>query len=136
MKKLILNTLLVATTMLANSVTVEVTDILNKTGKVYIGLYNTADEFTVVSKSYMGTIEDIDAKSMTYVFKDVPDGTYAISVFHDENQNGVHDKNFFGIPSEGYGFSNNIRPIFRSANFDESKFELKSDLKFIVNMGY
>lgn len=49
-------------------------------------------------------------------------GTYAISVFHDENQNNKMDTNFFGIPNEGTGNSNN--PIVEGGppNFDECKF--------------
>ena len=42
-------------------------------------------------------------------FNDIPPGTYAIAVFHDENANGKLDKNFLGIPCEGYGASNNVR---------------------------
>ena len=136
MKKLILTTLLFVSTMIANDVTVEITDILNKNGIVYIGLYNKADDFTIVSKNYRGAIVDIGSDSLTYTFKDIPDGTYAISIFHDENSNKELDKNFFGVPSEGYGFSNNTRPIFRSANFDESKFMLNRDVKFVIKMGY
>jgi uncharacterized protein (DUF2141 family) len=33
-------------------------------------------------------------------------------VFHDENDNGVLDKGAFGIPTEGYGFSNNAKGFF------------------------
>jgi uncharacterized protein (DUF2141 family) len=43
----------------------------------------------------------------TCVFDDLPPGTYAVAVVHDENGNGQLDKNFLGIPSEGYGVSNN-----------------------------
>lgn len=34
-------------------------------------------------------------------------GTYAVAVFHDENNNHHLDTNFLGLPTEGYGFSNN-----------------------------
>ncbi len=136
MKKLVLSLMLVVSTIMANEITVEVTDIVNKNGTVYIGLYNRADNFTIVSKNHRGTVADIDAKVIRYIFTDIKDGTYAISIFHDENSNKTHDKNFFGIPSEGYCFSNNIRPLFRSANFEESKFELNSDKNITIKMGY
>ncbi|MDE1147194.1 MAG: DUF2141 domain-containing protein [Azospirillaceae bacterium] len=32
---------------------------------------------------------------------------YAVALFHDENSNGHFDTTMLGIPSEGYGFSNN-----------------------------
>lgn len=38
-------------------------------------------------------------------------GRYTVALYHDENGNKEFDRNFLGIPSEGYGFSNN--PGFR-----------------------
>jgi len=49
-------------------------------------------------------------------------GAYGITVFHDENKNGKMDKNFLGIPQEPYGFSNNMRVVFRPPSWDKSKF--------------
>ena len=38
-------------------------------------------------------------------------GTYAVAVYHDENNNHHFDRSLIGLPVEGYGFSNNA-PIF------------------------
>jgi outer membrane protein len=46
----------------------------------------------------------------TYLIKDVPAGDIAVLVYVDENNNGVIDKNFIGIPKEPLGISNNYRP--------------------------
>ena len=35
------------------------------------------------------------------------EGTYSIALYHDENDNKKFDRNFLGIPREGFGFSNN-----------------------------
>jgi len=35
------------------------------------------------------------------------EGTYSIALYHDENDNNKFDRNFMGIPREGFGFSNN-----------------------------
>ena len=51
-----------------------------------------------------------------------PAGDYAITLFHDENKNGKFDSNFVGYPLEGYGFSNNVAPMFKAPSFDECKF--------------
>jgi len=45
--------------------------------------------------------------SAQVAFTDLHDGVYAVSVFHDENENQKLDKDFVGIPKEGYGASNN-----------------------------
>jgi uncharacterized protein (DUF2141 family) len=53
----------------------------------------------------------------------VPAGTYALSCFHDENQNGRLDTGMFGIPVEGYGFSNEAKAsLFGPPSFAEAKF--------------
>lgn len=33
-------------------------------------------------------------------------GDYAVAIYHDENGNHRWDRNFLGLPAEGYGFSN------------------------------
>jgi uncharacterized protein (DUF2141 family) len=37
---------------------------------------------------------------------DLEPGTYGITLVDDENKNGTLDKSFFGMPKEGFGFSN------------------------------
>ena len=60
------------------------------------------------------------------VFKyDLPPGVYAVNAFHDENNNGKFATNFIGLPLEGYGFSNDVRPNLLSApSFNKAAFEL------------
>ena len=57
-------------------------------------------------------------------FSNVEPGTYAIAVVHDENGNGKLDKNFVGVPSEGYGVSNNKTYALSAPKWDESTFKL------------
>ena len=46
------------------------------------------------------------------VFEDVPAGPFAVSVFHDEDDNRELDSVALGIPSEAYGFSADARNMF------------------------
>lgn len=67
-------------------------------------------------------------------FKGVPAGKYAISLFHDENDNGKLERNMLGIPTEGYGFSRNARgfrapPSFINAAFDVKEGNNQTSLK-------
>jgi len=57
-------------------------------------------------------------------FADVPYGTYAVAVLHDENANGILDRNFFEVPTEGYGASNNPAGTTERISFDDAKFAL------------
>jgi uncharacterized protein (DUF2141 family) len=47
-----------------------------------------------------------------------------VAVVHDENSNGKLDKNFVGVPSEGYGVSNNKTYALSAPKWDESIFAL------------
>ena len=136
MKKLSLSLTLLVSSMVAMDISVEVTDIEKRGGQLYVGLYDKNEGFRDILKTYNKNIVNIDSSSIKIIFKNIPKGVYAISIFHDENENGKLDKNFLGIPIEGYGFSNNIRPILRGASFEESKFKLDGNKKIIIKMGY
>ena len=56
--------------------------------------------------------------------------------FHDENGNNEFDKNFFGFPLEGFGFSNDANVFFGPPDFKEAAIEVagvKKTIKIEVN---
>jgi uncharacterized protein (DUF2141 family) len=55
-------------------------------------------------------------------FDDIPPGTYAVVVLHDENMNGRIDYNWLGVPREGYGFSNDARGKMGAPSFEQAAF--------------
>lgn len=63
--------------------------------------------------------------------ENIKTGTYAIAVVHDENKNETLDENFFGIPKEGYGASNNNLPKMSSPTFEDNKFTITDKDKAI-----
>jgi uncharacterized protein (DUF2141 family) len=60
-------------------------------------------------------------------------GTYAIAVYHDENGNGKFDRSWTGLPTEGFGVSNNPTPMLRAPTLDESAIQVGSGHK-VVNI--
>jgi uncharacterized protein (DUF2141 family) len=54
----------------------------------------------------------------TTITVQVPAGRYAVVVVHDENSNHKLDKNMFGIPKEGFGFTNNPHVMLTAPSFD------------------
>ena len=92
------------------TLTIKVVGARNAKGKIGVALFQDPSAFpNDPSDAVRQQAVEIDANTLTaqVVFADVPQGTYAVSVFHDENLNGKLDKNFVGIPKEGYGASNN-----------------------------
>ena len=99
---------------------VKISNLKPSTGVVRLGLYNSRTSYEK-RKSFDGATKTVQSKSVTITFKCLPPGFYAIMFYHDKNNNGKFDR-FFGIPIEKYGFSNNVRPIFKAPDFDKVKF--------------
>jgi len=94
-------------------------------GKVFISLYKNEDNF--LETGFKGDVVQINNKSCEYIFENIQPGTYAISFFHDENDNGKMDTNVIGIPKEDYGCSNNARGTLGPPKWEDAKFEVKSE---------
>src|SRR5690242_6852886 len=91
-------------------VEVVVQDVKDSTGMIRVGIF--ADAQTFLKKPILGKIVKASPGRCVAVFERVPPGTYAISVIHDSNRNEKLDTNFFGVPKEGFGFSNDVMGKF------------------------
>lgn len=68
------------------------------------------------------------------VFRGLPAGNYAVSLFHDENGNGQMDRNVIGLPLERYGFSRDARATMGAPTFADAAFELKADTSISITL--
>ena len=135
MKKLILlSILLVSPKIFASDINIDISNIKNNTGKLIIGLFNSKDTF--LTNKYKGLKLNAQVNSIRCKFENIPNGTYAIAMFHDENMNNKLDKNLLKIPKEGYGFSNNAKPFFGPPKFDKAKFQLDGSYHAKIHMKY
>jgi uncharacterized protein (DUF2141 family) len=103
---------------------VKVLNIRNSTGTVACALFESPtgfpEEFLHSATNVMVIkIRDTQARCD---FEDIPPGTYALAVIHDENMNGRLDTNLLRIPTEGYGFSNDARAWFGAPAFSAASF--------------
>lgn len=139
MKKIILFCLAMATAFPSvfaqNTVTVIVKNIKKATGNIEVGLYDSpkywlGDDDQYFEESYDCT----NTPTMTLVIPNVENGTYAFSLFHDENGNGKMDFRTW-IPKEPYGFSNNPRAKWSKPSFSKCSFSVNnSDVTIEVNL--
>jgi len=60
---------------------------------------------------------------------------YAISIIDDENNNKDLDR-WLGIPNEGYGFSNNVKPFLSLPNFNDLCFDFNQSKKTKIKLQY
>ena len=116
-------------TLNAMELKIKLVGVQNTKGKIRVALFQDPSGFPDNgATSVLRQQADIDNQTMTaeVVFRDVSQGAYAVSVLHDENMKGKLDKNFLGIPTEGYGTSNNPGKKMRAPTFDEAKFSMNS----------
>ena len=120
------------------SIVVHIKELRNLNGMVGASLYASKKGFPdTPERSYATLVKKITATEDTFVFENVPYGTYAISVLHDENGNGKMDKNFFGLPTEGCGISTNPKIGMGGPKYNDSVFTLNSkQLEMTIGMRY
>lgn len=121
----------------ANIVHVEIGGLRNDKGQVFCALYSSRDGFPKNTEKAVARIKSaISDKQAVCEFSGMAPGTYAVSVFHDENSNGKLDTNFMGIPREGVGASNGAKGHFGPPKFDAAAFHFSGgrlDLKITIN---
>lgn len=108
----------------AATITVDVPGPLETKGKVGCGLFTGAHGFPMEKSVAQAVWLAAQAGGVTCVFRDVADGTYAVSVMLDQNGNERIDTNPMGMPTEAWGVSNNVRPAMRAPRFGEAAFEV------------
>jgi len=111
-------------------VTVEAAD--SNDGLMFFALYN--EDVNFLNTTYKAMKSEIKNNQSTITFEDIPAGIYAVSIFHDENDNGKMDTNFFGIPKEDYGCSNNASGFMGPPKWENAKFELKTDKSITISL--
>jgi uncharacterized protein (DUF2141 family) len=108
---------------LSGEVHAAIDGVKNSKGHIRCGIYRSAEGFPKESQhAFKLVTQPADPAGVHCDFSDIPAGAYAISVFHDENDDGVLNTNFLGMPREGYGISNNHTYAMRPPNFEESQF--------------
>ena len=141
--------LLVTSAARASELRVTVTDVRSNTGELLIGLYETSDGFVkaIANAETSGIMADrnrlvgvaMRARTGTQlaVFAQLPPGQYAVIVVHDENDDGRLDANAFGVPIEGYGFSNDARGFLSAPTFDATAITIgDSDASIAISLTY
>jgi uncharacterized protein (DUF2141 family) len=114
------------------NISVKVNGLSSNEGKVFLAIYDTEEDF--LENTFKGTTSSITNQTCEVIFENIPKGIYAISIFHDENDNGKMDTNFMGIPKEDYGCSNNASGFMGPPKWKDAKFELTNDTTITINL--
>jgi uncharacterized protein (DUF2141 family) len=106
----------------------------NTQGQICVSLFATTQGFPADARTAVATLcvraSELQTGSVT--FDDIPWGTYAVAMFHDENFDGKLNLGIFGIPAEGFGFSNNPGLRVGAPGFQECAFNLNDENQSVV----
>ena len=117
---------------------VHVHGIRNASGTVKAVLYGPDPKsFLVKGQKADKEREPAREGSMTLCVAAPEEGKYAVVVYHDENDNHKFDRNWIGLPTEGFGVSNNPSLFLAAPKFEESSFEVTGEVTHVdVEMRY
>jgi uncharacterized protein (DUF2141 family) len=133
----------------ANELSVAIEGVRSDSGTIMVGLYDSPEGFVaaIEHSTEAGLLNDRGRRAgvalravagvQRIVFPDLPPRRYAVIVFHDENDNGRLDENAWGVPTEGYGFSNNAQGFLGAPSFAAAAVTLDgSDQSIAVSLIY
>ena len=116
-----------------HAVRITVTNFENIKGKLQVCLTDKKEDF--LKQCEYATAVTVTNNTISLEIANVKTGVYSISLFHDENNNGVLDtKGFFGIPSEPYGFSNNPSTTFGPPSFEKCTFLINKNKQISIEL--
>jgi uncharacterized protein (DUF2141 family) len=118
-----------------HTLTVTVTGVRSSQGQIRASLLKA--DYSVGNARQAGAIiVAANQGTTTLTFPNLADGDYAVQMFHDEDGDGEMKTNLFGIPSEGYGFSNNARASFGPPKFHDMKVSVTANTTTPATMAY
>lgn len=123
----------------SGSLVIEVAGLRSSDGSVSVSLFRSAQGFPQdTTRVFRSATIGLAGNADTIVrIQDLDFGDYAVSVLHDENANGKLDTTFLGMPTEGFGFSNNPRIGFGAPSFETCMFRFAAgELTLRVQMRY
>ena len=125
--------LLLARPATAADLTVTITNINGPGGEVRWAVFDSAEDYQADANPVLSARSRVDGDRLRFTVHDLPDGRYAVKLYHDANANGKLDSNRLGIPTEGYGFSNNAGR-FGPPPFEKAAVALKDDLQIAIRV--
>lgn len=130
---------------LTGSITIEVTDLQDQSGDICFKLFSGRqgfpnDDEAMVKRECLPIAANLAATgdaNFSVTFDGLTYGTYAVAIYHDRNQDGELNRGMFGMPIEGYGFSNDAPAVDGPAQFEDAVFFLAgSNTTIAIRMKY
>jgi uncharacterized protein (DUF2141 family) len=109
---------------------IEVRGALNNKGVILCSVFKEAKGFPDQPSMaiYKGRLPIREGRVL-FEIASLPAGLYAVALLHDENEDNKMNTTSFGLPKEGYGFSNNVMGLFGPPSFSKASVSLGAGAK-------
>ncbi len=118
----------------AATLTIHVDNVTQTTGQVMVAVLPGEAGFKDKTPAAAAMMKAAQPGRMTFVANNLDNGSYAIRVMHDVNDNGKLDANFIGMPTEPWGMSNNARGNFGPPKWADVRFEIDGDTVHTIEL--
>ncbi|HAD96176.1 MAG TPA: hypothetical protein DCG19_02160 [Cryomorphaceae bacterium] len=117
---------------------VEVNGLKNNKGMLVLDIFNSGKGFPMETKHALKRlIVKPENGQGRFVIENLPQGTYALAVVHDENQSGTLDTNVLGMPKEDACALQNAKGFLGPPHFEDAKFSWpQNQKKMVITMLY
>ncbi|WP_052177811.1 DUF2141 domain-containing protein [Methylotenera sp. G11] len=126
---------LAATAQDAFRLSVNLEQVKNNKGNIFVELYSDPATFRKSAKAFKIIKTQAVEGASNVTFENLAAGTYAVLTYHDEDGNNEMNKRFGMIPTEGYGLSNNPK-VMGPPSFKDSQFEVRQDTEISIHFNY
>ncbi|AZQ59498.1 DUF2141 domain-containing protein [Maribacter sp. MJ134] len=115
-----------------HNLSLKIEGVPSNAGAICAAVYKDHESFLKFDKVYkMGSKKATEGNTIIQI-NDIPEGNYAVAIFHDENGNDVLDTNMFGIPKEAVAFSKAKMKMFGPPRFDECAFKIVANTEITI----
>ena len=130
-----------AEAQLLGSLTVQVEGLRGQEGNLCVKLFNGSQGFPndndrAVTRECVPIASAPLDQPLTYRFDEVPAGSYAVALYHDRNGNQQLDRGVFGMPIEGFGFSNDAPAVTSAPDYEDAVFFLAGSTAIEIQLRY
>ncbi|MGB3649730.1 MAG: DUF2141 domain-containing protein [Rivularia sp. (in: cyanobacteria)] len=121
------------------TLTVAIKGIKSDRGQICLRIYDNERGFPLSNSSEAKSqCTKITGNSLKQEFRGLKKGTYAVAVVDDRDGDRKLDRDFFGIPEEGFGISNNPTVSIQTGTpkFSQASFPLTQNQTIEIDMKY
>nr|WP_297913758.1 DUF2141 domain-containing protein [uncultured Allomuricauda sp.] len=111
---------------------VNVYNVPSSEGKVSAALYDSESSFLKFEQVAASSSASAQEGMTRLEFENLPEGEYALALFHDKNGNDALDTNWLGIPKEKVAFSKGKMRAFGPPKYEDCVFRVTSNEKINI----